>query len=60
MHQKKDYAFRVESQSMPGNRISATTLISTKNVIINLPTWIIDARCRKNDHVKKETAKFCG
>lgn len=53
MHQRKDYALGVESQSIAGNRICAT-LISAKNVFINLPTWIIVARGRRKDHVKKK------
>lgn len=54
MHQRKDYALWVESQSIAGNRICTTTLISAKNVIINLPTWITVARGRRKDHMKKE------
>lgn len=54
MHQRKDYTLRVESQSIAGNRICATTLISAKNVIINLPTWITVAGGRRKDHVEKK------
>lgn len=54
IHQRKDYTLGVESQSIVGNRICATTLISAKNVIINLPTWITVAGCRRKDQVIKE------
>lgn len=62
MHQRKDYALGVESQSMAGNRICAVTLISAKNAIINLPTCITGAGGRRIYHMKKkrETAKYCG
>lgn len=53
MHQRKDYAFGAESQSIAGNRICTTTLISAKNVIINLPIWITDTGGRRKDRVKK-------